>query len=240
MKEKKQNLHNHTIYSDGSFSWEQLVREAEKCDIGLLGISDHFFTSKVYHNISPSEWLSQKIPEYQALAEDIRAYSSGNSGYNGNIRKTKVLIGIEIDTVVSRTGLNIPDLPWSFINSLDYVLFEYLGEDDIRGTRLHEAKLIAEFCSIPKIIAHPNLDRLDCFYGIKACFDFLAEHGFAVEIPSGSRNDWFWNRFDPQLLKNMVLSIGTDTHEKLSEAGNINRALKFIEDNNLTENLIDL
>jgi hypothetical protein len=69
-------------------------------------------------------------------------------------------------------------------------------------------------------------------------FSVLKELQIALEIPSGERNKWFWNEYDPCLLDGVSLSIGTDTHRNIAEVSNIGRAYDFVEHNNLLSQLL--
>ncbi|MBF0544571.1 MAG: hypothetical protein HQM08_09065 [Candidatus Riflebacteria bacterium] len=232
MMENRQNLHNHTLFSDGNFSWERIVDQAESSNLEIIGISDHYFTTKVFHDVSLQGWLSNDLIRYLKLSAEGREKKRAGA--------TKILWGMEIDTCLERLGCSLFELPWNKLNSLDFILFEYIGEKDIGGMDLNPKTMeeLRANCRIPAIIAHPNIDKLDYYYGLENAFDIFGKFGFAIEIPAGCRNKWYWHRFDPKVLYKVNISIGTDTHEVLSEVGNITKALNFIQSNGLSDRLL--
>ena len=48
MQPPRMNLHNHTVFSDGSNEVSEIVKYAESvCHLDMIGITDHYFTHKV-------------------------------------------------------------------------------------------------------------------------------------------------------------------------------------------------
>ena len=228
---KLSNLHNHTVFSDGLFTAEEIIKTAISYGLDEIGISDHFFTSKVFYQYQLEGWLNEKWPKYISHLKDLK------EKYKDQIL---VKTGIEIDSCYRRLGTTLDALPWELLNSnLDYVLLEYIGETSIGGMKFDDIKKFRKLCRIPIIFAHPDIDFLNVSLPIESVFAILYECNIAVEIPAGNRNKWFWNKYDPKLLENITITIGTDTHRDLSEVGNIKRAIKFIEDNGLTENILN-
>lgn len=48
------DIHSHTTYSDGSFSVEKLLSEAEKLNLSLLSITDHNTVQAYYELQNPN------------------------------------------------------------------------------------------------------------------------------------------------------------------------------------------
>jgi histidinol phosphatase-like PHP family hydrolase len=228
---EKMNLHNHTEFSDGNFSADDIVNYAINAQLEAVGISDHFFTSKIFWDYSYEEWLRVNWGRYLQLLDNVTSWFSP--------KKIKILKGIEIDSCEERLQTKIENLPWKDINGrLDYVLVEYVGETHIGGMRLEDLIKIRELCQVPIILAHPDIDFLKIALPLDGVFDILRQHKIALEIPAGYRNKWFWNSNDPELLRGLTLSIGTDTHDDLAQAGDIYRTLEFLKRHNLSDQLI--
>jgi len=230
MVRKKHNLHNHTQHSDGAHTVADIIRAAEEAGLEGVGISDHFFTGKVHRGLDVHIWLDTVWPRY---LEDTFAARDASRG------PLKIWIGIEIDGCPRRLGMELEDLPWDDLNHLDYILFEYIGEGHVGGLELKDLGRIRRLCRVPVIIAHPDLEAWAKKMPLPGLFEMLRLQKVAIEIPGGTRNDWFWNRFPPELLKNQRLTIGNDTHDALSEVGRIDRAWTFLERHGLLDGLAD-
>lgn len=227
-----QNLHNHTLFSDGSFLPEEIIRSAIDCKLEVVGISDHFFTSKIFNRLTYLDWKKKFWEKYLYSLERLKEYFAD---------EIRVAAGIEIDSCLERTVGSLKNFPWSDINNrLDYILVEYIGEKHAGGLPPEKLGELRDFCTVPIILAHPNIDFLQQTLPLTDFFAILRGYDIALEIPSGIRNEWFWDHHDPELLKGLKLSIGTDTHNQISEVGNIKRGLRFLEANELLDQLLKL
>ena len=228
----RQNLHNHTLYSDGSFLPEEIITAAISAQIDLIGISDHFFTTKVYGNLSYQQWFDEFWHRYLYSLGQLKEYFAG---------QIRVAAGIEIDSALHRTVGAIERLPWSDINSaLDYVLFEYVGESCIGGLPVEKIAEIRQHCTIPVFLVHSDLDYLARKMPLEDFFNELRQNDIGFEIVAGKRNRWFWKQYDASLLEGVKLCIGSDTHNDISEVANLDLALNWLETNGLLEQLTDL
>ncbi|HOT29809.1 MAG TPA: PHP domain-containing protein [Candidatus Ozemobacteraceae bacterium] len=224
------NLHNHTTFSDGRFAVSEIVAEAARVGLEGIGISDHFYTRKVFRRSEPQAWLNSVWPAYLAEAETWRAAGSGGP---------KVWFGIELDTCFDRVEMSLAELPWAGINSLDYLLVEYAGEEEWGGMPVARLAELRQHCRIPVIVAHPAIDRLEDSLRLGPLCDMVRRFGYGLEMPGGSRNPWFWARRDAGILRDLCLTIGTDTHERLEDVGEIGKCLAFLERNGLLDRLAD-
>lgn len=221
----RQNLHNHTLFSDGGFLPEEIISAAIRAGLDQIGISDHFFTTKIYDDISYRKWQAEFWPRYLYSLERLEEYFAP---------QIRVLKGVEVDSCFSRSVGSLELLPWNDFNErLDYVMLEYVGESGPGGMAVEQLIQVRELSRIPVILVHPHLQMIARNIELVRFFAFLREHEVAIEIVSGERNRWFWDRFDAELLRGCRLSIGTDTHGEISEVGNIGRALDFIAENRL-------
>ncbi len=105
--------HNHTTWSDGFHTPEGLVKKAIKLGFSEVGLTDHYYTLKGEVNCVTDE----NLDEYILMIKDLREL------YHKEI---SVLAGLEIDT--SAFNLYRSMLPFSKLNELDYVLFEYVDD----------------------------------------------------------------------------------------------------------------
>mgnify|MGYP001567057814 CR=1 FL=1 len=230
MSGKKINLHNHTQFSDGGYSPEEIVNAAVQARLDDVGISDHFYTQKVFHGLSLEVYLGSVWQEYLKFAR--RTQQIPNPAI-------KVWVGIEIDSCFRRVGKTLEALPWNEINTLDYVLMEYIGETDGGGLPISELGKLRALCQIPLVLAHPNIEHLTETVPLHGLVEVLRMHRIALEIPGGSRNHWYWNEFDPTPLSRLSLTIGTDTHEDITQVGAVDKALAFLQKHSLEKNLGD-
>lgn len=229
---KRINLHNHTTFSDGSYCISEIINAAIQANLDQIGISDHYFTSKIFRGWSYEHWYNNKWKEY------IRQLDILVDKYSNEI---SVLKGIEIDSCEDRLQRDVNKLPWKELSeNLDYVLIEYVGEYNRGGMPIDKLKEIRNLTDMPIIFAHPDIDSLNYTLPIDRLFGILRELNIAIEIPAGFRNSWYWNKYNPDLLQNMELSIGSDTHRDISEVGNIDKTLMFLDENNLSKQILNL
>ncbi len=226
----RQNLHNHSTHSDGRHSLSSIVEAAVKANLEGVGFSDHFFTGKVFHDLTLEIYLESNWPAYLEETALIKKSAPPN---------LKIWAGIEVDSCFDRIGAEIDQLPWQEINTLDYVLIEYVSEEESGGMPIKELGKLREYCEIPIIIAHPHIERISRAIQLETFCLLLKKHKVALELPGGTRNPWFWGSFDPAPLKNISLTIGTDTHHGLEEVGNIDKALSFLEKTGLKNRIAD-
>jgi histidinol phosphatase-like PHP family hydrolase len=227
---RTQNLHNHTLFSDGAFLPEELIRRAIDTGIEVLGISDHFYTTKIYEQTDYDTWINSWWPRYVYSIACLKEYFAD---------EIELLAAVEIDSSPGRTVGDLSRLPWNdFTQKLDYILFEYVGEDCVGGLPFEQIGNLREHYEKDIILAHANLDYLHQTIGIENFIAALKRYDLTLEIPAGRRNQWYWEQFDPALLQGVKLSIGSDTHRAIEEVANIRRAWSFLKCNNLVENLI--
>jgi hypothetical protein len=142
------NLHNHSIYSDGDFSPEQIAAEAARGSLTHVAITDHFETAKVRRCLT-SDQLGDYIKEIGLL----------NERYEGSLR---VLAGVEIDTNPDRCALQ--ELPVDQLNKLDLVLFEFINDEWNGGSSLEEIAPLIDQIKVPCGLVHTDFARV--FQGV--------------------------------------------------------------------------
>ena len=203
------DLHNHTTWSDGKNTIDELIKHAILIGINVLGFSDHF------NNLKPS------IP-FDHLEYYINELDEYKEKYKNRIT---ILKALEIDLSnypKCFTGLNL-----DLIKKLDYVLIEYI-EELLPDLELeHFGKLLNKL-SIPVGLAHTDLVSLfkKCKnnQGIDNIYQFLQKYKIFYEInvnkAYGFFNEVLYNNSNPEIadLKqkikqyNIKVSVGSDCH----------------------------
>jgi hypothetical protein len=226
----RQNLHNHTTFSDGRFTMDQLIEEAYLAKIQWLGFSDHFYTPKVFRGESMGQWMHRRWPTYLQTIAATRSHRG---------KDMELWFGLEVDTAFDRLGAGMAGLPWLEWRQLDYLLIEYVGEPERGGQPLADLPRWREFWSGPLIIAHPAIDRWAESLPLDQVFAMMRRYGIALELPCGSRNPWYWFQRDPAVLRRLRLTLGSDTHEHIEDVGAIDKVIHFVQDHGLAAQLAD-
>lgn len=214
------NLHTHTIWSDGSFLPEDVVRRAFSGGLKHIAITDHFETNKVENPLR-----ADRFPRYLRNIHAIRMM------YEGRIN---VLAGVEIDTNPARCDL--AHLPFDLINQLDLVLFEYVDDPENGGIGLDHLGSIRSKIDVPCGLCHWDVDRIFPDRDPEELAKKLSDLDLFVEVSTSqyySRQgkqfyelgERFFRAFDGRVK----LSIGTDSHRRLDEVVNIGRGQEFVK-----------
>jgi histidinol phosphatase-like PHP family hydrolase len=204
------DLHNHTVWSDGVNSIKEVIENAIKYNITVIGITDHFNTNKC-PSIKPKE-IEGYISEIQYLK---KLYED----------KIKVYAGIEICCTPFPQSLE--NLPFDKLNQLDFVLLEYLDRlsSDIKVDDIN--KNIEKLqCEVG--LAHTDLFRLAAIHsqdgGLNFILDFLSKNNLFWEINSNSAYESFddiiyynddediQNLFEMLKKRKIRVSASSDTH----------------------------
>ena len=223
------NLHTHTIWSDGSFLPEDVVRRAFSGGLKHIAITDHFETRKIENPLR-----ADRFPRYLRNIHAVRMM------YEGRIN---VLAGVEIDTNPVRCDLK--HLPFDLINQLDLVLFEYVN-DPINGgidlDRLHEVRSKID---VPCGLCHWDVDRIFKDLDPSILADMLHELDVFVEVSTSQyysrdskqlyeHGERFYRAFDGKVK----LSIGTDSHRRIDEVVNIVKGQEFVRKIGMTDQMV--
>lgn len=221
------NLHIHSTFSDGQYTPEALVLQAVKRNIDVIGISDHYDTSKTM-SISP-----EKLKTY---IEELNRISRKHT------EKIQLLKGIEInslDLVIQKRELP----PLDLLEQLDYVLFEYVSNIPRCGIPLMHAALLAQDIPVPSGLAHTDLES--AFPGLSPgeCVDKLVASGLFLELNEAYCRTGetlpFFHHYHPYLqtenASQLRFSAGTDTHGAIIRPAD--DALKFLAQFGLSGNL---
>jgi HisJ family histidinol phosphate phosphatase len=203
---KLMDLHNHTTWSDGDDSPEEIIENAIKNGIALLGISDHYATSKC-NSVEPDRLISY-IEDITNLKEKYKD-------------KINILIGIEICTRMR--WCNFYDIDFHALNKLDYVLFEYVDKYK-DSLSLEDLKEFREKLNIKVGLAHTNPFMMIEKYNIDYFASFLKKENLFWEINVDKHYEYFdeiEQKFESEKVKevfqafkhnNVEITVGSDTH----------------------------
>ena len=218
------NLHNHTTYSDGDFTVEQVVAAAEGGGITHLAITDHFETAKVHSLLSA---------QFEKYLDEIHAAAQRHP----NVR---VLAGVEIDTDWSRCDLEL--LPIDLLNRLDIVLFEYIDDD---GASLEALEPLLSQLRPLRGLAHMDLERIyfekepDEVASRFRDFNMFVEMNNALPyrrygVPFYELASKYYEAFRDRVR----VSIGADAHHSLEAVFHLERPYRFARSVDLMDDLL--
>jgi len=198
-KNLKGTLHNHSTYSDGVHSLEQMALNCKEV-LGLeyLGICDHSKTA-VYANGLSIERLEQQWKEISSLNEKLAPF--------------RIFSGIESD-ILGDGSLDYPD---EILAKFDFVVASVhsnLKMDEDKAT----ARLIKAIENpYTTILGHPTgrllLSRSGYPIDYKKVIDACASNEVVIEINANPLRldlDWRWHRY--AIEKGVLLSINPDAH----------------------------
>jgi histidinol phosphatase-like PHP family hydrolase len=201
------NLHNHTRFSDGAYSADEICEahaELEGLRVDGVGISDHLFCTPSSREVSGEKDFERLFAaETRRYVEHVHAVRRRWSG------RLRVFCGCEIHWPLNRHMLPVIQ---RMLGGVDYVLFEYL--DWAALTQLaHQARRwacpvgLAHTC-VAESFPHTSMDQVvrtlanaRIFYEINSRF-----------LPLAEEDRWF------NLLSRhrVAVSLGTDTHDDLA------------------------
>ena len=198
IKELKGVLHNHSTWSDGLHTLEEMAVACKELGFQYFGICDHSRTAVYAGGLSIENVLGQH-KEIDKLNEQLQPF--------------KILKGIESD-ILSDGSLDYPD---EILSQFDFIVASIHS-----GFKMDEAKAtdrLIKAISNPytTILGHPTgrllLSRPGYPVNHKALLDACAEFGVVIELnahPYRLDIDWRWLQY--ALEKNVMVSINPDAH----------------------------
>jgi DNA polymerase (family 10)/histidinol-phosphatase (PHP family) len=195
------DLHNHTEFSDGVNTIDEIIKNAIKYKISILGISDH------YESIDSLSKYLKKLKYYQREYHD----------------RITILKGVEIDI---STLINCAPEENLIFSAFDYILIEnteYLADIEMFYDILRKYKKMYD---IAFGLAHLDFVKLYKKIGEKEFFEFfrfIENQNIFFEINTSYENVFYNNllydrtKHQKIILKkisdyNIEISVGSDTH----------------------------
>ncbi|HET8859036.1 MAG TPA: DNA polymerase/3'-5' exonuclease PolX [Marivirga sp.] len=199
MSDLKGILHNHSTYSDGKNSLEEMAHYCTELGYDYLGISDHSKTASYANGLQ--EFRVQKQHEEIDIL-------------NKKLAPFKIFKGIESD-ILNDGSLDYAD---DVLKSFDFVVASIhspLSMDEKTATNRLLNAIANPFTTI---LGHPTgrllLQRKGYPINHKAVIDACAEYGVVIEINAHPwRLDLDWRYVRYALDKGIQISINPDAHE---------------------------
>ncbi|WP_131464332.1 PHP domain-containing protein [Acetivibrio straminisolvens] len=202
------DLHNHTIWSDGADTPEEIIMNAIEHQVEAVGVSDHF-------------------DNYSLGNDNLKIYMNHiNVLKSEHINSIKVFTGIEISFVYLLK--NYSTLPYKLLNQLDFILIEHLDYIP-QSVKLEYVAEILKLIKCSKGLAHTDLLKWADNYkdkgGLDYVLDFIEQSNLFWEINTDSAYDIFLNILNPRRMdenteavlqgiakRKIHVSVGSDTH----------------------------
>lgn len=229
MSQSIYNLHNHTPFSDGAYTIDELCEAHLACDtvnFDGIGISDNLFCT-------PSSREVQSEREFErTFANETRDYVEAvHAARRRWAGKLRVFCGCEINWPLNRHNLG---LIRTMLNGIDYVLFEFA---DWAG--LTQLANQARRWPCPVGLSHVDVARafpntsMDQVVRTMANARIFFEAGVSL-MPLSDNDRWF------NILPNhrVLVAIGTDTHDDLGCIPQVGEVVRYLEQKGLGEKLL--
>ena len=203
-KSLKGILHNHSTYSDGRHSLEQMARYCQELGFEYLGIADHSQSAQYASGLGV-----HKIMQQHAEIEELNKKLNEGGG-----KPFKILRGIESD-ILGDGSLDYPD---EVLATFDFIVASVHSNLTMTEARATERLIKAIENPYTTILGHPTgrllLSRQGYPIDYKAVIDSCAENGVIIEINASPYRldlDWRWIQY--AIEKGVMLSINPDAHE---------------------------
>jgi len=198
-------LHNHSTYSDGKHSLEQMARFCQELGFEYLGIADH----------SQSATYAQGLKVEQVLQQHEEIDRLNKIFAETWQKPFKILKGIESDIL----GDGSLDYPEEVLKTFDYVVASVHSNLTMNLEKATARLLRAIENPYTTILGHPTGRLLLAREGYpidhQVIIDACAQHGVVIEINASPWRldlDWRWIRYC--MDKGVMLSINPDAHQK--------------------------
>ncbi|MEO6282479.1 MAG: PHP domain-containing protein [Dyadobacter sp.] len=197
-------LHNHSTYSDGQHTLEQMAVRCRDLGFEYLGIADHSQTAVYAQGLSIDEVMRQ----HEEIAKLNARFATENPE-----KPFKILKGIESDIL----GDGSLDYPTEILASFDYIVASVHSNLTMTQEKATARLLKAIENPYTTILGHPTgrllLSREGYPIDHKVIIDACAEHKVVVEINASPwRLDLDWRWISYCMEKGVLLSINPDAH----------------------------
>lgn len=222
------NLDNHTPFSDGAYTIDELCEEHLRCkdfEVAGIGISDHLFCTP-----SSREVRSEKDFE-RVFGKEARSYvATVRQARQRWAGKLQIFCGAGLNWPLNKGQL---DLIRTMLDGIDYVLFEQV---DWAGLTLLANQARRWPC--PVCLAHTDVGVHFPNTSMDQVVRTLANARIVYEVssklmPLSDHQRWF------KLLPNhrVNVAIGTDTHDDLTCIRDLPRLYEYVVEHGLQEKI---
>jgi len=199
MEDLKGILHNHSTYSDGKHTLEQMATYCKELGYEYLGICDHS-KSAFYANGLDENRVKDQHEEIERLNEKLAPF--------------KVFKGIESD-ILYDGQLDYAD---DVLASFDFIVASVHSVLKMNKQKATQRLLTAIENPFTTILGHPTgrllLRREGYPIDHKAVIDHCAKHNVVIEINANPwRLDLDWRWVNYAIEKGVMLSINPDAHQ---------------------------
>ena len=223
------NLHNHTPFSDGAYTIDELCEAHLACDtvdFDGIGISDHLFCTPSSREIQSERQFERTFAN--ETRDYVEAVHAARREWTG---KLHIVCGCEINWPLNKGNL---DRIRTMLNGIDYVLFEYV---DWAG--LTQLANQARRWPCPVGISHVDVTKAFPNTSMDQVVRTMANARIFYEVnvslmPLSNHDRWF--NVVPNHRVNV--SIGTDTHDDLHCIADVAEILSYLEAKGLGEKLL--
>ncbi|MEQ9426908.1 MAG: PHP domain-containing protein [Cyclobacteriaceae bacterium] len=193
-------LHNHSTYSDGRHTLEDMANYCKELGYEYLGITDH----------SQSAFFAKGMS-----IDEVKAQHKEIDELNNKLTPFKIFKGIESD-ILFDGKLDYPD---EILETFDFVIASVhmiLNMDEKKAT---ERVITAVKNPFTTMLGHPTgrllLEREGYPLDHKSVIEACAENNVSIEINANPHRldlDWRWIQY--AIEKGVMLSINPDAHRK--------------------------
>lgn len=196
----KGSLHNHSTWSDGIHSLEEMAKYCEQLGYQYLGICDHSKSAFYANGLSEERLISQH--------KEIEALNAKNSNFY-------IFKGIESD-ILNDGSLDYSD---DVLKSFDFIVASVHSNLKMDEEKANKRLLKAIENPFTTMLGHPTgrllLARKGYPINHALIIDACAANNVAIEINANPlRLDLDWRWIDYALNKGVFLSINPDAHKK--------------------------
>lgn len=194
-------LHNHTTYSDGLNSVEEMALYAMEIGMEYLGICDHSKTAGYARGLQ-IERVLQQFEEINELNQQLWPF--------------KIFKGIESD-ILGNGDLDYDD---EILKQFDLVVASVHSNLNMTQVKATERLMLAIENPYTTILGHPTGRLLLMREGYEIdhhkIIDACAANGVAIELNAHPyRLDLDWRYIDYAMEKGVMVSVNPDAHEKM-------------------------
>ncbi|MGD1839695.1 MAG: PHP domain-containing protein [Thermonemataceae bacterium] len=200
LEDLKGVLHNHSTYSDGKHTLEEMAKYCKELGYAYLGMSDHsksaFYANGLYE---------KRVAEQQAEIDQL----------NQQLAPFKIFKGIESD-ILADGSLDYHD---DILKTFDFIVASVHA--NISSDKNNATERIVKAVENPytTILGHPTgrllLRREGYPLDMEKVLDACAANGVAIEINAHPvRLDLDWRWVHQALEKGIWIAINPDAHEK--------------------------